>query len=337
MKIVLFRVDANKRLGIGHLSRCLTLAIVLRTFNVKSYFLIKKDNDAIEFIRNSRFELFTLPNNRSEKNELTELVKLHNYIKYKCLIMDSMRERNRKFFTAINKLCKTVVIDSEAHKSNLNADLIIWPDIKEFYPKETMTNTPNRLLVGTRYMPLRNIPKGNIRKIPNSILVSMGGTDKRQLSEKVVMSFLKSKRKFKMKIIIGKYFNDSKRIYDKIKNDPRFTVMSNVESLIPLMQECEIGIFTYGITTYESLMVGLPSLIISHSKSNHIAAQKLSRYECIHYLGYYKSINFQKIPNSVFEIISNSVKYKNFAKKGRSLVDGRGSERLAKEITRLLN
>ena len=43
---VLFRVDANKYIGLGHLNRCISLSLKLKELKIYSIFVLKKDNDA---------------------------------------------------------------------------------------------------------------------------------------------------------------------------------------------------------------------------------------------------------------------------------------------------
>ena len=48
LKCILIRVDWNKRLGMGHLSRCFELAKKLKKLKITPYFFLKYDKNTIE-------------------------------------------------------------------------------------------------------------------------------------------------------------------------------------------------------------------------------------------------------------------------------------------------
>lgn len=336
MKRVLFRVDANKRLGIGHMSRCFELAKKLRKFNVTPYFFIKEDNRAINLIKELGFQFFTFSKTSNDKKELSMLINLHRKIKFDCLIVDLKKTKNKNFFIRLEKICKTVVIDN-TNKNSLYADLIIWPWVKEQYSKNVILNNSQKILVGPKYMLLGNIKKNwKRRRRQNSILISMGGSDKRGLTIKIIKSFQKTKYKFHADIVLGRFFSDSEKILEAIKNDKRFAVIRNNEGLISVMSSYKVGIFSFGITTFEAFFANLPSLVISHSNENDVYAKKTAVYDCMRYLGKYDMVNFDKLPQITFALMENSELYKKYSSNGQNLVDGKGTERVSKIIVDII-
>ena len=72
------------------------------------------------------------------------------------------------------------------------------------------------------------------------------------------------------------------------------------------MGKHSVGIFTFGITVLEAFHVGLPCIVISHSKENDAFAKITTRHDCMKYLGYYKEIDFNKLPAIVFSFLNLS-------------------------------
>ena len=236
----------------------------------------------------------------------------------------------------MNKICKTVIIDNH-NTSCFNAHLIVWPGIVEQHLKNISVVDHRKLLVGPKYTLLGNVSNSkNAHRRSEGVLISMGGSDKRNLLEKIVKAFKMRKELFHVKIIIGNFYVHGKRIENIVKNDTRFTIIKNNDNLVPLMSAAKIGIFTFGVTTFEALNAGLPSLIISHSRENDLAAKKLAQYGCTYYLGYYKNINFRNIPKLVLKLISNSKLMREYSRRGKNLIDGRGNKRVARKIVSLL-
>ncbi len=319
----------------GHISRCFELAKKIQKFNVMPYFLIKDDKRAIKLIEESGFQFSTLSKTDNDEKEISMLMNLHRKIKFNCLFIDLKKNKSRKFFTKLKKICKTIVIDN-TNRSSLYADLIIWPWVKEQYPKDVILKNPQKILVGPEYMVLGDIKKNKKnKKRQNSILISMGGSDKRGLTLRIINSFKKSRHKFHIDIVMGAFFSNNHKIHNAIKNDKRFAVITNNKGLISLMSNYKIGIFTFGITTCEAFFTGLPSLILSHSNENDSYAKKTSDYDCMKYLGHYRIINFNQLPKTTFSLMKNSALCKKYSINGQNLVDGKGSERIAKKIVEL--
>lgn len=321
----------------GHLSRCLELAKKLQKFKITPYFLIKNDICAMELINESGFQFTSMPNAANDAKEYSTLINLHRKIGFKCLFIDLKKTKNKKIFIKLKKICKTVVIDN-TNKNSLYADLIIWPWVKEQYPKDIILNNSRKILVGPKYMLLgNNIKKDNESKNrQKSILISMGGSDKMGLTVKLIKSFKKSKQNIHVDIVLGKFFSDTNKILEIIRNNKRFTVISNKEGLISIMSHYKIGIFTFGITTFEAFFAGLPSLVISHSNENDSYARKMASYECMKYLGHHRLINFDEIPQITLTLMKNCALCKKYSKNGQNLVDSKGSERIAKKIVEIL-
>lgn len=321
----------------GHLSRCIQLANILKTNKIRSYFLIKKNNIAISYIKNSGYNFVIIPTNTPEIQEIKKIKKLYLNLKIKLIFIDLRKTKSQKYFKSLKKIAKIVVIDNYENTS-LNADLIIWPwsmlkELKRKIPQ----NLYRKILTGPDYMILGKIPQRRIRKKNSkTILVSMGGSDKYNLTLKLVKELKKSQLKFKFQIVIGKFFEDIKNIEREIKNDNRFSIEKNLDNLIPLMMNSKIGIFTFGITTYEALFAGLPSIVLTHSLQNDYYAKLLAKKECIDYIGYYKKINFHNIPDRILNFVENENKMNQISEKGMKIVDGNGVTLIANKMKELI-
>jgi len=335
LKNVLFRLDVNKRLGMGHMSRCRDLSSKLKKYNIDSYFLLKNNSDISKFNNELQERIFTFSNS-SLKSEITKIRELNNKIKFDCLILDLKKLPEKNFFKQLKKKIKIIVIDNTEENSFL-ADLVIWPWANEQYVKKIGNQDLKKFLIGTKFMQLGfTTKKISKNKIPNSILISMGGSDKRNLTYKIVKSFKKSSTKFHLGIVIGDFFTDYKKIFQIIRNDDRFSIIKNQSGLLSIMSKYKIGIFSFGITVCEAFHSGLPSIVLSHSHENDIYAKKIAMYDCMTYLGYFQKINFHSIPEETFSLMRNRKLYKKYSDNGHKIIDGKGSIRIAKRIAQLI-
>jgi UDP-2,4-diacetamido-2,4,6-trideoxy-beta-L-altropyranose hydrolase len=337
LKKVLFRIDGNRRLGMGHLARCIELANYFKKYGITSSFLFK-ENQLMKKIIGEKFLFFTLPILTSNKKELMETKKIIKNEEIDCIVIDQPNHKSKEFFNQINKLCKTIVIDN-IDQTSFNANMLIypWSDLEKF-KKKLKPEFSIKLLSGSKYMMLGKHKKNtSIKRKENRIIISMGGADKLQFTEKIVKLFKKSKYKFDLVLVLGSFFKDSEKINKIIKNDNRFTIIENNENILTEMEKSTIGIFTFGLTAYESLHVGLPSIVFSHSKLNDTYGKILDSYNCVNYLGYYKNFDFKQIPLISKNLIQNNKLRKKFNEKGKKMIDGKGIDRIIQKIIKLVD
>ena len=317
------------------MSRCLDLSNKLRKYNINSYFLLKNNSYISKFDNELKSKIFTFSNS-DYKNEISKIEELNNKKKFDCLVLDLKKLPGKNFFLQLKKKIKIVVIDNTEENSFL-ANLVIWPWVNEQYTKKNGSQDDKKFLVGTKFMQLGYTTKKiSKKKIPNSILISMGGSDKRNLTYKIVKSFKKSGAKFHLGIVIGDFFTDHNKILQIIKNDNRFSVIKNQRGVLSIMSEYKIGIFSFGITVCEAFYSGLPSIVLSHSYENDSYAKKIAVYDCMKYLGYYRRINFNNLPEETFSLMKNRKLYKKYSDNGQKMIDGKGSMRIAKRIKQLI-
>jgi len=317
------------------MSRCLDLSNKLTKYNINSYFLLKKNSYISKFDNELKNKIFTFSNS-DYKNEISKIEELNNKMKFDCIVLDLKKLPKKNFFSQLKKKIKIVVIDNTEENSFL-ANLVIWPWVNEQYTKKISDQDNKRFLVGTKFMQLGYTTKKiSKKKIPNSILISMGGSDKRNLTYKIVKSFKKSSAKFHLGIVIGDFFTDQNKILQIIKNDDRFSVIKNQRGLLSIMSEYKIGIFSFGITVCEAFYSGLPSIVLSHSYENDSYAKKIAMYDCMRYLGYFRRINFNNLPEETFSLMKNRKLYNKYSDNGQKLIDGKGSLRIAKRIAELI-
>ena len=261
MKIA-FRVDSSKKLGFGHVKRCEILARNLEKKNISCIF-ITQFKQTHDYFLSEGFNVFLI----TKKSEFQQIHKILKKENCKKLIIDSKRKSVKQLINNIPKNIKIILIDNSYNSKYV--DLKIISSIKN--PKEKY---PKNCIVGQKYVlhGIKNLPKNNPQK-KKSVLISMGGSDKYNITSKVVNSLIKKNIDFDVNLVLGKLNNNQKGISKLISKNPNFHMISNPSSLIPLMEESIIGIITFGITVYESAICNLPTIVISHSDENKKSAK----------------------------------------------------------------
>ena len=238
---VAFRVDGGSVLSWTFEQMLINCKSSFLIRGVKSIFIIS-DSSIREKIRlRYGYKIFRI--NKSKESLIVEkILKRENC---KIIIIDSKRQSTMNILRHLQNV-KTVVIDNP--KLGKYADLVILPGVKEQFG-----NYPKNSLVGENYVILGpNFPLTKKFKKNEYILTSTGGSDKRNITYRVVSSFSKLNSNFKMLVILGSFYKYEKNIRKLIGNDKRFKIVKDPKNLPELMAGRSVGIITFGVMVYEA-------------------------------------------------------------------------------------
>ena len=272
--------DSGKRYGLGSINRCLSIAKVLSKNGHKPIFL-SSSKSTESSIKDYGY-----------KSILLERLKSNTQI----LIIDSKKKEIVDFKFLKNKI-KIVLIDNQKYVEY--ADLVVLPGVKEQF-----LNPPDNCLIGSKYIILNpNFKKIKVGKLKNTIFISMGGSDKYDITSRIVKQLKKTSLDFTAYIILGKFYLNNKKIQRILQNDKRFILVDSAKNLHEIIVKCQFGIISFGITVYEAAALNIPTLVISHSFENHFSAKRIEQYGWFEYIGKHDNVNYSKVSK---KIISNS-------------------------------
>ena len=213
---ILFRVDGGAAIGMGHVSRCLTLAKYLSLCGHRCIFVVS-DKIISELIKSQNFEVFRVNQNQKEEKFIKKIISKESC---KILIIDSKRRSLQNIISSIQNKIKIIVIDNI--RLAKVADLVIMPTVKENYK-----NFPKNVLIGLEYVLVSsNFTSHRKPRSKNTILISIGSSDKYNITQKLVSSFLQEESKYKLIIVVGKFYRQEHKIRKLVFNDKRIVVVS---------------------------------------------------------------------------------------------------------------
>ena len=314
-------MDSGKRYGLGNVNRCLSIAKVLSKNGHNPIFFISSKSTEL-LIKDYGYKSILL-NQLKNKTPIFALIKK---LKIKILIIDSKKKEIINFKFLKNKV-KIVLIDNQ--NSTKYTDLVVLPGVKEQF-----LNPPANCLIGSKYIILNpNFKKIKTSKLKNTIFISMGGSDKYDITSRIIKPLKKTKLDFSAFIILGKFYSNSKKIHRILQNDKRFILVDNPQNLHEIIAKCQFGIISFGITVYEAAALNIPTLVISHSFENHFSAKRIKQYGWFEYLGKYDNINYSKVSEKIISKLTQKQKLK--IKKSK-LFDLKGPNRICKKILELI-
>ncbi len=263
---VLFRLNAGRVAGLGHLTRCLALSEAFNKKNIDSFFLIKTDAQEMinsflkdETIIKQNFKILT---DELTKEQDIETIKSTFQNKFSFLILDHYghdilyQEKLRSYGI------KWAQFDFEA-KSRILADVVINANIsasENDYKKITSKNTG--LCIGYKYAIIRQ-SLSNLKCSPakNRILIAMGGGSYPLEVIQLIKSLITNKD-YQFDIIT----RDEKLIHIA-GNRTNVILHLNTTDVIPIYQKCEVAIVAGGVTTFELAALNIPMLIIPFAEN----------------------------------------------------------------------
>lgn len=335
------RVDINETIATGHFMRCLSIAQGLR--NVKADVLfISADERARALAEKYQFQAVQLGTKWNEPDsEVDELKAVINEYRIDKLLVDSYYVTERY----LQKLCECVelVYIDDLNKFQYCVDTLINYNVyfSRFNYTEIYRGTNTKLILGPQYAPLRQEFKAVSCKVNDTvynILVTTGGSDTYGTAEQILFALLREEELAcaNIHIVAGRYT----RLDEKIEANmyPNVFIHKNVEKMSELMMQCDIAVTAGGSTMYELCACGLPAISFSFADNQLLGCKAFDTMELISYSGdvrYGMDECIEKIVNNILYYASHYKVRMDKSKAMQVLIDGRGVDRIIKEVFRL--
>ncbi len=278
-KNILFRCDASKKIGFGHIIRCLALAKEFVDKGHKVIFCVRKKLGKEKIIKEG-FKVIVA----CESKEFDYERWILSIVEKECIDIFIGDVRDNFSINAIRQLnvkkILTVAID-EISEYAKECDLCFYPPYsyvdKKVYRGIIYQGFEYVMLRKEFYKPF----KKKYSKIPN-ILVMMGATDKYNLTLKIINKLISYKKNINILTIVREDHQD----FDIIKHlDERVKVYLNVEKMANFLQNIDIGIIAFGVSAYELLAMKIRAIHIclddEHEKSSKIFDNRYIIKRCL--------------------------------------------------------
>lgn len=305
---IIFRTDASIEIGTGHVMRCLTLAEAMREDGINCQFICREhEGNLLNEIQLRGFKIHTLPVTQQYTKFADQIEKSSSYSSWlgvdweedahqteailskdpvDWLIVDHYAldvdwEQNLRI-----RCNKIMVIDDLANRTH-DCDLLLDQnfgrkpsDYNNLLPKGcTVITGPQYALLRPEFAKMRTDSLAR-RSIPQlrHLLISLGGIDKDNVTEKVLdaLMFSRLPKDCKITVVMGASAPWLKNIYAKSEQLPwLIEVVVNVNNMAMLMASSDLAIGAAGTTSWERCCLGLPAIIIVLASNQKFIAQQL--------------------------------------------------------------
>lgn len=354
--MVVIRADANSKIGMGHVMRCLSVADALVKRGEEVLF-VTADDTPVPLLTKKGIPYRVLHTDYADMEaELPELLAVLRELTLRAESPDAaLAQKNtsilvdsyyvtEKYLAALKKRITTIYMD-DIYAFSYPVDMLINYNIygEEMGYEKDAAFADTKLLLGTEYVPLREefSAAEQQRTAANcGILITTGGSDSFNLAGQLLMEAmkydaLKEKEYHVVSGSLNPHIGELQALAEKHEN---IHIHCNVTNMAELMAENEVALSAGGSTLYEFCAMGVPVIAFSFAENQERLVQTFVKRGIAQYGGNYRTDGNKMIQNTIAgleTLLENENLRAEYRKKARTLVDGKGADRIAEAIQAL--
>ncbi len=175
----------------------------------------------------------------------------------------------------------------------------------------------------------------NLAQQPLAVAISMGGADGSNNTLRLLSSIARLTTPLLLWVLLGEGYSHSyQALVDCVNRDARHEIIlaKTTDSLWRVLQSCSLAILAGGITTYEAVYAGLPSInILLHDHAAELVDPLVERGVCLS-AGYPFAAALPVVNAELSSLEASRPRLLAMHRQSRALIDGRGASRIAEEI-----
>ena len=354
--MVVIRADANSKIGMGHVMRCLSVADALLKRGEEVLF-VTADDTPVPLLTKKGIPCRVLHTDYADMEaELPELWEVLRELpqgaespeaalaqKNTSILVDSYYV-TEKYLAALKKRITTIYMD-DIYAFSYPVDMLINYNIygEEMGYEKDAAFADTKLLLGTEYVPLReefSAAEQQRTAADGGILITTGGSDSFNLAGQLLMEAmkydaLKEKEYHVVSGSLNPHIGELQALAQKHEN---IHIHCNVTNMAELMAESEVALSAGGSTLYELCAMGVPVIAFSFAENQERLVQTFVKRGIAQYGGNYRTDGNKMIQNTIAgleTLLEDENLQTEYREKARTLVDGKGADRIAEAIQAL--
>jgi spore coat polysaccharide biosynthesis protein SpsF len=159
------------------------------------------------------------------------------------------------------------------------------------------------------------------------MIVTMGGSDPKDFTRLALKAVAQVTAPLKARFVIGPNFADPNALANQIEA-AGFEVLHDAVDLAAEFARADLALISFGVTAYEMAALGVPSLYLTLSEDHARSASAL----CQAGMGDIVAPDADIITSALARLIADRDRRDAMTKAGRTLIDGKGAQRIAAEL-----
>lgn len=340
---VVFRCDASREIGMGHVVRCTSLAAALRDRGVGVTFVAGGlRREAIEF------DVEPPPPHDSDANSLpledaAAVIAVVRRKEGSAVLVDHYRADERYLSALEVAGLRIAVVDDIAGRSLLAANWLLNHNIGAD-SLEYLVRRDCRMLLGPRYALLRPQFRRARARLKRSfaaddcrVLITLGGGRTTPLLVRLLQGLAHCPRRLEIRCLTGAGSQDA-QLQGVVAGSPhRVELFGTTPDMAGHMAWADVSINAGGMTCWEVCCLGLPILVMSLSLDQQNNAHRLAEAGIARRVPSPDDKRFDGLlAKATYDLLRSPAERRRMSDLGRNLVDGVGAERSAESLIQWL-
>lgn len=315
---IMFCVNGDNRIGMGHVKRCLALSRRLKeslhcdiTYFMESFSVAEKDVSACGY----------RTTNKMPDEIMDIIITSLPYISDNCI-------------SDLKKRTKRLVCLDDSRKTRFSSDIVVRGSIvpelcgADLSCSATFLLGRNYMILDQSFQKMHDMKK-NINPIVKSIVITMGGSDINDFTVEVIEALNGlDLPNIKKTVVIGPAFENIER-FRTYKN---FDFLYNISNMAEVMFHADIVIAGAGMTLYELACVGTPGIALCQTNYQSLEARCFEREKAVLNLGQKENISAESIQSELKFLLNDYRKRQEMSISGKKLIDGKAVDRIMRQI-----
>jgi spore coat polysaccharide biosynthesis predicted glycosyltransferase SpsG len=339
---VIFRVDAYPEIGLGHFVRSIAIALELRkNSNLKIVFAGEYSAYALNELKGNNVN-FISPG--LSENEVDFILRFLDSEKPHLIFIDNLFNYSAAFLQELKGKAKVILFQNLCD-GKYQADAFILPSAHhphEIINDEGWQKNDVAFYHGFEYIPVNDQIKDIDLQEPQSVSISKisittGGSDPRGVMLQLINWLMKTDYSdIHIVVLPGENFILKKELENLKQKTPLNFIFKNFN--YSDLESSDLVICTFGVTSYELIYLGVPFISIAHAQNNARGSRILSeKLPYMKDLGLIDDLREEIFHEQLKDFLSNQNLKTEFRETSRTLMDGKGINRIIDIILNQLN
>lgn len=312
---VFFRADASTTIGYGHISRCLTLAQILKPQNRIVFLCQETNGNAAETIYNAGYDLYLLPetsNQQADAAAVGTILNLEPDPKNNILIVDHYLLDATWEKVQMPYIHTLVVLDDLANREHFCHVLIDQSMVHTSADYQSLLPSNCRFIGGSNLIIRPEFTSASYcleqSTIPNSAMLCMGGGDADNITLHILQTLESNPvSDLNLTVVTGPAYPHLKNLALWLKSS-RLNICHrhNINNMANMLRQHTAAIVSSGNLALECCALGIPTITLAIADNQKQTADFLAKQQAVILLDHMLSDFPAQLNQALTQLLTNS-------------------------------